>query len=51
MADPNHFWTNVKVAEALNRGEVKTYQEYLDVCKLHGVSPYNEECFNEFKNN
>jgi hypothetical protein len=50
MADENHFWTNVQVGSALHTGKIKTYQEYLDCCKLHGVSPYNEETFNEFIN-
>lgn len=48
MADERHFWSNVQVGEALHLGKINTYEEYLKCCNLNGVSPYNEEVFNEF---
>ena len=50
MADERHFWSNVQVGEALHLGKIKTYDEYLKCCDQNGVSPYNEETFNEFIN-
>ncbi|MFV2014028.1 MAG: hypothetical protein ACC656_01245 [Candidatus Heimdallarchaeota archaeon] len=48
MADVKHFWSNVQVGSALHLGEINTYEEYLKICNLNGVSPYNEETFNTY---
>lgn len=49
QADPRHFWTNVKVGSDLELCKLETYEEYEKCCSLHGVSPYNEDTFNEYK--
>jgi len=48
QANPRHFWTNLEVAKKLKDQSIKTYSEYKILCARHGVSPYNEEAFNEY---